>query len=194
MPEDEFRLIQLAQRGDAEACAALYSRHYDAVYRYCYYRLGDSSLAEDLAGEVFVRMVEKLDTFQLRGRPLLAWLYTISRNLVADVHRDKGKAVHVSLQEGIPNAVVEAMASGLPIIVGKVSDLPLIVSKGHNGYVCDERDVESISDAMQRMLNTTPDDRAAMGSRSRKLAVDWFARERFVEDYERLYAEVTGKT
>ena len=71
MPEDEFRLIQLAQCGDAEACAALYSRHYDAVYRYCYYRLGDSSLAEDLAGEVFVRMVEKLDTFQLRGRPLL---------------------------------------------------------------------------------------------------------------------------
>ena len=101
MPEDEFRLIQLAQCGDAEACAALYSRHYDAVYRYCYYRLGDSSLAEDLAGEVFVRMVEKLDTFQLRGRPLLAWLYTISRNLVADVHRDKGKAVHVSLQEAV---------------------------------------------------------------------------------------------
>jgi RNA polymerase sigma-70 factor (ECF subfamily) len=99
MSEDESRLIELAQRGDANACAALYGRHYDAIYRYCYYRVSDSELAQDLTSEVFVRMVEKLDTFRSRGRPLVAWLYTIARNLVTDAHRKKGKVVHIPLDE-----------------------------------------------------------------------------------------------
>jgi RNA polymerase sigma-70 factor (ECF subfamily) len=97
MPDDEARLIQLAQKGDDEACAVLYERNYDAVYRYCYYRVGDVKLAQDVAGEVFVRMVEKLDTFRMRGRPLLAWLYTIARNLVTDLHRRNGRERHLPL-------------------------------------------------------------------------------------------------
>jgi RNA polymerase sigma-70 factor, ECF subfamily len=97
MPDDEARLIQLAQQGDAGACAALYNRHYDAVYRYCYYRVNDVDLAQDLASEVFVRMVQSLDRFRVRGRPLLAWLYTIARNLVTDMHRQKARATHLPL-------------------------------------------------------------------------------------------------
>jgi RNA polymerase sigma-70 factor (ECF subfamily) len=99
MPDDEAQLIRRAQRGDAEACAVLYDRHYDAVYRYCFYRLGDTTLAQDVSSEVFVRMVEKLDTFRRRERPLLAWLYTIARNLVTDVHRENGKATHLPLED-----------------------------------------------------------------------------------------------
>ena len=97
MIDSEAQLIRRAQQGDAEACSALYDRHYDAVYRYCYYRVSDVAQAQDLTSEVFVRMVDKLDTFHVRGRPLLAWLYTIARNLVADTHRRNSKAVHLSL-------------------------------------------------------------------------------------------------
>jgi len=101
MSDHERELIQRAQSGDAAACAALYDAHYDAVYRYCYYRLGDVVLAQDLSSEVFVRMVEKLRTFQPRGRPLLAWLYTIARNLIADRHRRQGQATHLPLDEAL---------------------------------------------------------------------------------------------
>jgi RNA polymerase sigma-70 factor (ECF subfamily) len=103
--EDESRLIQRAQRGDGAACAELYDSHYDAVYRYCYYRLGDAELAQDLTAEVFVRMVEKLDRFKLRGRPLLAWLYTIARNLTTDLYRKKGKVDHLPLDQATVLAV-----------------------------------------------------------------------------------------
>lgn len=99
---DEARLIRQAQGGDAQACAELYDRHYDAVYRYCYYRLGDGDAAQDVAAEVFLRMVDKLDTFRPRGRPLLAWLYTIARNLVADRYRREGQANQVPLEEAMP--------------------------------------------------------------------------------------------
>lgn len=102
MIEDEVKLIGRAREGDAQAYAALYDRHYDAVYHYCYYRLGDGELAQDLAAEVFCRMVEKLDTFRPRGRPLLAWLYTIARNLVTDSYRHNGRAQHLPLHEAAP--------------------------------------------------------------------------------------------
>lgn len=99
MSDDESCLIQLARQGDTAACATLYDRHYDAVYRYCYYHVGDAPLAQDLAGEVFVRMVENLDTFDMRGRPLLAWLYAIARNLIADTYRKRGQAPQLPLNE-----------------------------------------------------------------------------------------------
>ena len=99
MSDDEPSLIQLARRGDAAACATLYDRHYDTVYRYCYYHVGDVPLAQDLTGEVFVRMVENLDRFDVRGRPLLAWLYAIARNLIADTYRKSGQAQQLPLNE-----------------------------------------------------------------------------------------------
>ena len=99
MSADEKALIKAAQQGNAEACTALYNYHYDAVYRYCYYRVGDVELAQDLTSEVFVRMVDKLDTFRVRGRPLLAWLYTIARNLISDTQRKQSRADITSLAE-----------------------------------------------------------------------------------------------
>jgi len=99
MSDDESPLIQLARQGDPAACATLYDRHYDAVYRYCYYHVGDAPLAQDLAGEVFVRMVENLDRFDVRGRPLLAWLYAIARNLIADTYRKRGQSPQLPLDQ-----------------------------------------------------------------------------------------------
>jgi RNA polymerase sigma-70 factor (ECF subfamily) len=99
MSDDESGLIQRARRGDVVAWTALYDRHYDAIYRFCYYRVGDVALAQDLTSEVFLRMVQSLHTFDVRGRPLLAWLYTIARNLVADDYRRKKQVTHLPLEE-----------------------------------------------------------------------------------------------
>jgi glycosyltransferase involved in cell wall biosynthesis len=98
--------------------------------------------------------------------------------------------LHASLQEGFPNAVAEGMACGLPVIVSRVSDLPLVVEMAQNGFVFDERDVASIADAMARMLATPPAERRAMGQRSREIALAWFALDRFASDFENLYRRI----
>jgi len=116
------------------------------------------------------------------------WLcFHAPRADIEQVYREGDALVHVSLREGIPNAVVEGMACGLPVVVSRVSDLPLIVQEGRNGFVCDETKVEAIADAMHRMLETPAAVRAAMGRRSRELAVRWFGMDRFINDYEALY-------
>jgi RNA polymerase sigma-70 factor (ECF subfamily) len=96
MPEIDSQLIQRAQKGDREAIAALYDGCYASVFTFIYYRVSDLECAEDLAIEVFVRMISMLPSYADQGRPFLAWLYTIARNLVIDDFRNrKIKAVRL---------------------------------------------------------------------------------------------------
>jgi RNA polymerase sigma-70 factor (ECF subfamily) len=101
MSRDEAQLVRRAKAGDAEAFSEIYDRHQPAIYRYICYRVGSDSTAEDLCSEVFTRMVEHIDGFEYEGRPLLAWLYTIARNLVYDHHRGNGRAEYVPLDESL---------------------------------------------------------------------------------------------
>ena len=60
---------------------------YDKIYRYCYFRLGNERLAEDLTQETFLRFLES-SRCREAGRPL-AYLYVIARNLCVDEYRNK---------------------------------------------------------------------------------------------------------
>lgn len=115
------------------------------------------------------------------------------RGDIEQVYPGADALVHVSLQEGIPNAVVEAMACGLPVVVSRVSDLPLIVREANNGHVCDETSPESIADAMEALLRAPLAERAAMGARSRELAVRWFGMDRFIGEFEALYRALVNR-
>ncbi len=88
----EPEMIRRAQAGDPEAVGWLYDRYYLSIYRYFRIRVDDQDTAEDLAAEVFVRMVEHLPRYQARGRPFLAWLYTIARHLLMDHYRAQPRA------------------------------------------------------------------------------------------------------
>jgi len=106
-PSDDARLIARAQEGELAAVAEIYERHHGAIYRYVFYRVGDAPTAEDLTGTVFVRVVENIDRFVYRGRPLLTWLYTIARNVVVDHHRRTGGPAIVPLEERLVNGAVD---------------------------------------------------------------------------------------
>lgn len=77
-------LVDLARGGDAEAFAHLYDHYVDGIYRYLYYRVADSGLAEDLTSETFFRALRSIRSFQWQGKDFGAWLTTIARNLVTD--------------------------------------------------------------------------------------------------------------
>jgi RNA polymerase sigma-70 factor (ECF subfamily) len=87
----ETELLKLVKKGDKQALAALYDLHYQAIYRYIFYRVSNQDLAEDLTADVFIRMLHKIPGYVDRGKPILAWLYTIARNLVIDYHRAQEK-------------------------------------------------------------------------------------------------------
>lgn len=57
---------------------------YDKIYRYCYFRVKDARLAEDLTQEAFLRFFSQ-KTYISRGKPL-AYLYAIAKNLCIDAY------------------------------------------------------------------------------------------------------------
>jgi RNA polymerase sigma-70 factor (ECF subfamily) len=84
---EERRLLQQAQRGDADAFAELYRESVQPIFRYIAHRVNDTHLAEDLTGDVFTRALEGLSVYQDQGKPFIAWLYRIAHARVIDHYR-----------------------------------------------------------------------------------------------------------
>jgi RNA polymerase sigma-70 factor (ECF subfamily) len=71
--------------------ADLYEEYYDKIAHYAYVRIGDKAEAEDIAGEVFLKALESLKSYEERGIPMQAWLFRIAHNLVVDYFRKTAK-------------------------------------------------------------------------------------------------------
>jgi RNA polymerase sigma factor (sigma-70 family) len=72
----------LAERAAADLLAfnTLYERYYPRVYNYASFRCPDA--AEDLAAQVFLRLVQNINKYQSDRAPFAAWLFAIARNEV----------------------------------------------------------------------------------------------------------------
>jgi len=86
---DEAMLVQRAIGHDADAFGRLYDMHVDRVYRHIYYRVGNEADAEDLTQQVFLKAWQAIHRYKKTASPFLAWLMTISHNLVVDFYRTK---------------------------------------------------------------------------------------------------------
>ncbi|MDA0256683.1 MAG: sigma-70 family RNA polymerase sigma factor [Chloroflexi bacterium] len=90
---EERALVARAGRGDAASFGRLYDAYLPGVYRYCLGRVGRTADAEDLAAEVFLKVLQSLDRFKWRHvegsdrSPFRSWLYRIAHNHVASFHR-----------------------------------------------------------------------------------------------------------
>jgi RNA polymerase sigma-70 factor, ECF subfamily len=81
--------LVLAAQANCADFAALYERYVDPIYRFCYRRLGNRAAAEDATSVVFERALKALPRFTTGS--FRAWLFTIARNAITDVHRaDRG--------------------------------------------------------------------------------------------------------
>lgn len=85
----EALLVLRAKERSPSAWAEIYDSSYRKLYRYCYARTGSDSIAAELASHVYLEALEGIDRYEYRGRPLLAWLYRIARNVVSDYLRKR---------------------------------------------------------------------------------------------------------
>ena len=100
MDINEKALLYRSQTGDRTAAGILYARYYREIYSYIFYRVNDSSTAEELSAEVFVYMIKQMPRFSNNGKTFISWLYSIAKNLIRDYYldQDKGRAQLVSDQ------------------------------------------------------------------------------------------------
>ncbi|MDR3150244.1 MAG: sigma-70 family RNA polymerase sigma factor [Candidatus Peribacteria bacterium] len=66
----------------------MYERYIDKIYKFVYYKIFNTEVTEDLVSEVFVSVLDKIDTFQVNENAnFSAWLYKIANNKVIDFYR-----------------------------------------------------------------------------------------------------------
>lgn len=107
--------MQRAVSGDAEAFASLYQSYVDRVYRFIFFRVGESRLAEDLTSQTFLKAWESLGRYQIRGLPFAAWLFRIARNKVIDNYRVSKETVSLEaalLTQPDPHGKVDEKVEG----------------------------------------------------------------------------------
>jgi glycosyltransferase involved in cell wall biosynthesis len=57
-----------------------------------------------------------------------------------------------SLNEGTPNVIVEALASGVPVVASRVGGIPDLIRDGENGMLVPPADSDALADALQTVL------------------------------------------
>jgi glycosyltransferase involved in cell wall biosynthesis len=98
-------------------------------------------------------------------------------------------ALQASLAEGMPNAVLEAAAAGLPVVATDVGGTAEIVTDGSTGRLVAPGDIDAMAEALM-WLAASRDRRLALGAAARMLVADRFGMDRFVAETTALYEQV----
>ena len=93
--------------------------------------------------------------------------------------------------DGRPNAVLESLAMGVPVIASRVGALPELIAEGVTGFLCVPGEVDQFA-AHIRWLASHPGERRAMGSAARAFAERHLDAVDMCSEYESLLEELLG--
>ena len=116
--EDELSRLR---RGDPEALGVLVERYQHRLYRYLCRLVNDSSAAEDLFQQTWVRVAEQIHRYD-QGRNFDAWLFRVAHNLAIDSLR---RYRPESLDEPLPSGEsrVELLPADAPSALDRVEEI-----------------------------------------------------------------------
>lgn len=143
-----------------------------------------------VAGEGPDRAVldQLVDQLHLRGRVELVGALTDMPAFYASLD----VLVSSSRQEGLPMALLEGMASGLPLVATRAGAVPEIVVDGQTGLLVDTGDEVQLADAIVRVLDDA-ELRTAFGASGRRRVLEEFSARRMAADYSYVYAEALSR-
>lgn len=88
---------------DTKAIGAVYDQYFSEVYRYVLYRVGDQTLAEDIASDVFIRLLEAVQSGRGPQTNLKGWLIGTASHIVTDHMRKKYRRQEEEVSESLPD-------------------------------------------------------------------------------------------
>ena len=110
----------------------------------------------------------------------------VPHRLIHTVYRQAAVYCLPSYRGGAPLSVLEAMASGLPVVATRISGLPHLIEEGKGGFLIEPGDVSALADRL-RSLYDDPELRKSMGRFNRRRAVERFSVKAQVDAFIDIY-------
>lgn len=107
--DQELLLVRRA-RVDARAFEALYDHYFPRVYNYVYFRVQERAPADDLVSTIFMRALDRLDTFDEQRGSFGVWLFGIAHHALVDHYRSAARSSTLPLERA------EQVADSLPSV------------------------------------------------------------------------------
>lgn len=103
--EKELDLISRIKSGDKAAFTVLYNKYWSPIKYYCYQRVRDNQISEDLATEILTKVYEKIKSYEAQYT-FNSWVIRITKNHVIDhVRKSKRNPVNSNLNYSIQNSI-----------------------------------------------------------------------------------------
>ncbi len=117
--------------------------------------------------------------------------YVADEHRLADIYNAVDIFVTPSLEENLPNTIMEAMACGTPCVGFRVGGIPEMIDHLQNGYVAQYKSAEDFADGIYRTL-TSPDYPLLAEQAARK-AVTHYSENIVAKQYIDLYMKISGR-
>jgi len=100
---DEKKVLEGLSNLNQQVITAIYDQYFPEVYRYVLYRMSDSPLAEDIASDVFVRLLEATQNGRAPRTNLKGWLLSTASHIVMDHLRRKYRRPEEEIFDTMPD-------------------------------------------------------------------------------------------
>ena len=139
--------------------------------------IGDGELKEEL--NAFIQKRQLNDHIQITG-----WVLD-----VVEIYKEIDILILTSKNEGTPVTIIEANASGLPVVATNVGGVADIIKDGENGFLVEPGDIDTFTERLERLVKDVSL-RKAMGEKGLKVVSEKYRQERLINDIKNLYDEI----
>ena len=140
---------------------------------------GDGILKDSLEQEILTSGLSNV--VELRGRT----------SRPEDALRGLDIFVLPSLSEASSNSVLEAMATGLPVVATRVGGNPMLIEDGVTGFLVEPGNARALSDRILQLIGNRAQ-ASSMGKAGRKVIEKEFSLSRMIARYSDFYSELIG--
>lgn len=125
----------------------IWAEYRTKLFRFIRTRVEDSSIAEDITQDVFVKILQKIDSLKSEGK-LQSWLYQIARNSIIDYYRLKKPLLELpELPQSIDNSNKNVLEDLSECIMPMIKKLPKHYKEAITLYEFDGKTHKDIADA-----------------------------------------------
>lgn len=162
--EDDNFLIKKYLDGEENSLKMLIDKHTSSIYNFSK-RFTDSSCAEDITQDVFIKVWKNIDKFNFEKSQFKTWLFTIARNTITDYLRKK-KYIAFSNLDGeesfvdsiedeniLPDEVLQRFQDK-ELLLGKIEELPDNYKTVLTLYYVEDMTFKDIGEVLNKPLNT----------------------------------------